>query len=166
MRTCTKCKTEKPLEEFTKSKRFRSGHTAMCKICTCARQAAWRENNRDKVRAATKRYATTHPERVRAQTKIYQKTLAYKHTTKTHNAKQTASGYKKAWLAGYRARKLKATPQWADLQKIKEIYKNCPNDFHVDHIIPLKGKNVCGLHVETTLQYLTAKENIHKSNNF
>ena len=65
-----------------------------------------------------------------------------------------------------RALKLKATPTWANLAKIKEIYNNCPKDYHVDHIIPLKGDLVSGLHVESNLQYLTAKENLQKSNKY
>ena len=63
-----------------------------------------------------------------------------------------------------RASRLNATPKFADLNKIKEIYKNCPKGFHVDHIVPLQGKNVCGLHVEWNLQYLTANANQTKSN--
>jgi len=63
-----------------------------------------------------------------------------------------------------RATKLNATPKFANIKKIKEIYKNCPKGFHVDHIIPLKNKLVCGLHVEWNLQYLPAKENLSKSN--
>lgn len=56
------------------------------------------------------------------------------------------------------------TPKWANLDKIREIYKNRPEGHHVDHIIPLNGKNVCGLHVETNLQYLKATENLSKGN--
>jgi len=56
------------------------------------------------------------------------------------------------------------TPAWANLQKIVEFYKNCPEGYQVDHIIPLRGKNVSGLHVVENLQYLTAKENRNKSN--
>ena len=40
------------------------------------------------------------------------------------------------------ANKIKATPKWANLEKIKEIYLNCPSGYHVDHITPLTNKNV------------------------
>ena len=66
--------------------------------------------------------------------------------------------------ATYRATKINQTPKWANLAKIKEVYLNCPDGFHVDHIVPLRGKNVCGLHVENNLQYLTAQENLKKRN--
>lgn len=71
-----------------------------------------------------------------------------------------------ARTAKRRARKLQATPAWANLEVIKEIYLNCPEGHHVDHIVPLQGKNVCGLHVEYNLQYLPASENMSKGNKF
>lgn len=58
----------------------------------------------------------------------------------------------------------KAMPLWADRKKIKEIYKNCPSGYHVDHIVPLRGNLVSGLHNEFNLQYLSAIENIRKKN--
>lgn len=61
---------------------------------------------------------------------------------------------------------LKRIPKWANLEKIFEIYKNRKKGYHVDHIIPLQGKNVSGLHVENNLQYLKAKDNLSKGNNF
>lgn len=66
--------------------------------------------------------------------------------------------------AKYRASKIRATPLWADLNKIKCFYDQCPAGYQVDHIIPLQGKYICGLHVENNLQYLLKKDNILKSN--
>jgi hypothetical protein len=96
--------------------------------------AEWREANREKSRQTAKAWGKENPGKKNAQ-----------------NAKR-------------KAQKLKATPTWADLKKIEEIYINRPDGYHVDHIIPLQGKNVCGLHVEYNLQYLPAKENISKGN--
>lgn len=66
--------------------------------------------------------------------------------------------------ANYRASKIQRTPKWANLQKIKDFYLNCPKNYHVDHVIPLQGKNISGLHVIENLQYLTAEENYKKGN--
>jgi hypothetical protein len=67
-----------------------------------------------------------------------------------------------------------ATPKWLSndqLYAIAELYSEAKaltieKGFlhHVDHIIPLLGKNVCGLHVSWNLQVITALENIKKSN--
>ena len=66
----------------------------------------------------------------------------------------------------YKIRTSIRTPAWANLESIKQIYRNCPKGYHVDHVIPLNGINVCGLHVENNLQYLTAIENMAKGNKF
>lgn len=57
-------------------------------------------------------------------------------------------------------------PKWADKEAIKQFYMNRPEGYQVDHIIPLQGKLVSGLHVLENLQYLTAAENNRKHNHY
>lgn len=64
-------------------------------------------------------------------------------------------------------------PMWADKEKINKIYKEAKEltkttgiIYEVDHIIPLQGKNVCGLHTENNLQIITRSKNRKKSNKF
>jgi 5-methylcytosine-specific restriction endonuclease McrA len=49
-------------------------------------------------------------------------------------------------------------------KQIREFYNNCPKGFEVDHIIPIKGDGINGLHVIHNLQYLTKEENRRKGN--
>jgi len=77
----------------------------------------------------------------------------------------------------YRRRKRAAMPPWADKEAIKKMYekvarmnrlagRNTPGRcaFHVDHIIPLHGENVCGLHIPANLRIMRASDNIRKGN--
>jgi hypothetical protein len=68
--------------------------------------------------------------------------------------------------AKYRAAKLQRTPKWANTLHIEEFYSRCPKGCEVDHIVPLQGEKVCGLHVLENLQYLTVSENRSKSNKY
>lgn len=69
-------------------------------------------------------------------------------------------------VRGRQAAKIRRTPPWADLNAIREFYEKCPEGMQVDHIVPLRGKLISGLHVLSNLQYLPAKENAIKSNTF
>lgn len=77
-----------------------------------------------------------------------------------------------AHSAKRRALKRNSMPLWADADEIKSIYIQARQrtlngeSVHVDHVIPLAGKNVCGLHVHSNLRIISAKENLKKSNKF
>ena len=69
------------------------------------------------------------------------------------------------------ARRRTAVVEWADRNAISEIYRRAAQmtretgvEHEVDHIVPIKGRNVCGLHCEANLQILTALENRRKHN--
>lgn len=80
--------------------------------------------------------------------------------------KKDNRGKVNAHSAKYKAAKLQRTPTWSDLEAIAVFYVNCPEGYHVDHIIPLQGEKVSGLHVLENLQYLTARENQSKNNKY
>lgn len=70
---------------------------------------------------------------------------------------------------------LRAIPKWADIKAISAIYKKAQEynklypesaPWHVDHIVPLRGKYVRGFHIENNLQLLPRIENLKKSNKF
>lgn len=62
------------------------------------------------------------------------------------------------------ARRALRTPLWSNAKEISQFRAGCPEGYEVDHIYPLLGKTVSGLHVLTNLQYLPAVENRLKSN--
>ena len=72
----------------------------------------------------------------------------------------------RASSSSYRASKLNRTPRWANLEGIADFYSKCPEGYHVDHIVPLQGDKVSGLHILENLQYLPASENCAKGNKF
>lgn len=68
----------------------------------------------------------------------------------------------------WRAMKLQAMPNWLTAEQVSDIaavYAAAKvAGLHVDHIVPLRGKTVWGLHVPWNLQLLTRSENCRKSN--
>ena len=73
--------------------------------------------------------------------------------------------FTRASSAKYRAAKIQRTVSF-DQKGIENFYNNCPEGYHVDHIIPLQGVNVSGLHVLSNLQYLPAVDNLKKNNKY
>lgn len=150
LRQPLECKCSSCSKEFV---RYRNrGSMSICTPCQNKKRSKdWKAANPDRKREINRKWATLNPERDRL----------CKAEWSARNR-----GYETAKVVKYYAKKSKALPSWADTVKIKEIYAGCPDGFHVDHVIPLQGKYVCGLHVEGNLQYLSALENRRKSNNF
>jgi hypothetical protein len=102
-----------------------------------AREAAYREKNREACNARIKEWKAKNPDA----------TVFYFHKR--------------------RAAQLRALPEWADLDAISAVYKRAQEigvGHHVDHIVPLISKLVCGLHCEANLRVIPATENMKKNN--
>lgn len=142
-----------------------------CSICQTLESPKWYKNKTECKSCFNKAYFKQHRSRMTLLRKEWIKNNPHKDKEYKN---QFQSEHRDKYLklhkheeAKRRAKKLKATPQWLtkeDWSKIKEIYANCPDGYHVDHIIPLQGEDVSGLHVPWNLQYLTAKDNLSKSN--
>ena len=183
---CSKCKIEKTLDSFYKLKRSKDGFQYSCKACSRAYDKA----NAERIsRQHKEKYYENHEQRL-IQRKEYvnkphnkeRKKITVKQWRKKNKVQisETNKAYDKrhkaektARTAKRRSARLSATPAWANKQKIKEIYNlssflsmaTFGEGYHVDHIVPLQGKNVCGLHVENNLQVMRAGDNLRKGNN-
>lgn len=85
---------------------------------------------------------------------------------KTAKWKQDNKKSYNAYLATCKKCIKKATPDWVNKKHLEQIYRDCPDDRHVDHIIPLSNKIVSGLNVPWNLQYLPKIDNLIKGNKF
>ena len=124
----------------------------------------WRLKNKERIKETNRLYNLNNKFKVKEMARLYLLNNREKRKETVRLTRLNNPHTQKAITAKRRALKLKATPKFANLNKIKEIYKNCPKGYVVDHIVPLQGKVVCGLHVEWNLQYLTPLQNSSKSN--
>lgn len=121
-----------------------------------ARARSWRYDNIEQARATEQRYRDQNRAICNERIREWKK----------------ANPHVKALEASQRrAVKLGATPRWANLAAIEAIYREASRlrqetgqAYHVDHIVPLRSRLVCGLHVEANLQIVPAKENLRKCN--
>ena len=111
----------------------------------------WRLDNKEKAKEYDRQYHLDNQEKIAKKNKQWK-------IDNPENCRATA--------AKRRASKLQRTVGWSDYLVIQMIYQDCPEGMEVDHIIPLQGKNVSGLHVAWNLQYLTPKENQEKGNKY
>lgn len=169
--------------------------TAEDKKRALARSNAWRAANREKVRAQgraryaadielsrqkVREYRARNPEAAkeinkRSRAKHLERRLQDARDYKAKNkdkVKQSAKQWRERNITKVYALNIQRkkaiklrTPAWADKKAITNFYMERPEGYEVDHIIPLQGDFVSGLHILENLQYLPAEEN-HRKNKF
>lgn len=159
---CSACDIEKPLSLFSKDSSRSDGYQKRCKSCNkdyysknkekvLAYRKQYREDNKDKIQG----YYSKNKDDILDHNRSYRK--VNKHIINALNAKR-------------RVQKISATPEWANEDVIKGLYelaalfRRANLDLEVDHIVPLQGTTVCGLHCENNLQLLPSVVNNAKSN--
>ena len=183
MKQCTKCKKDKDLSEFYKDKHTKDKLSYNCKICCKIKSELYTKSNKQRVAEYQASYRKDNLEELKHYLSVYtvdyykknkEKVDSYQAQYRNENKEKVAAriaswgksnpGKRNAITAKYRAKKLQATPKWLteeQLIKIQNIYieaarftKETGISYHVDHITPLQGENVSGLHVPWNLQIL------------
>jgi len=141
-----------------------------------AANAKWRKANLEKARAAWAAWAAANPDKIKAATAKRYKENPDKQKKASLAWDKANPGKAVAKNNRRRAAKLQRTPSWLtpfDLLKIKCIYqvaamrtRESGESWHVDHIVPLRGKIVSGLHVPSNLQIIRGVENMKKQTKF
>ena len=139
-------------------------------------QKQYYQKNRKTIIEKTAKYVKDNKEKVRVSSAIFHMENRERRLIESSIRQKNNRGAANARNSQYRASKNKATPKWLteeQKQQIKSFYveadrltKETGIGHHVDHIIPLQGKEVSGLHVPWNLQILTKSENNIKNNKF
>jgi len=171
-KVCTKCKENIHISKFGIANSKRSQLRGDCKDCRKKVSTTWYNNNKESRLKSIQKWKNDNIEKVTEYNKIWV----------NNNRDKVRSTQKKYYYSNMDKMSIKrisrraAVPSWLsdEMKKdIKIIYDACRmisniecEKYHVDHIIPIKGENVSGLHVPWNLQIITAKENLSKSNKF
>ena len=185
IKKCTKCLLEKPLDQFSKNSRNKTdGRQPKCKQC----HTNYCTENAEKIKQRKAIYCKTHSKKAVARASEWAKnnrerSREIKAKWRLENAakdkelkriwRENNSDYSAFLCRRYQASKQNAIPKWANNKKIRSIYKESRRltletgiQHHVDHIVPIISKIVCGLHCEANLQILPYNENVKKGNRY
>lgn len=184
MKKCNKCGETKPLTDFSPRRDRKHGSVRPdCKKCNyLVYRRPYVLKHKDKVYCSDKKWREEHLVELRIYRKSWvsnniAKVTSYQETYRSSN-RDKAKACTRAWQllnpgrvnslnARYKAIRIRATPSWANIEDINNVYIEAQYmQMHVDHIIPLRSKIVCGLHVWDNLQLLSADDNNKKGNKF
>lgn len=174
MRTCRLCRVEKPISEYQAHNAYKDGVSTQCKTCVSAYRKTirmdnierdrnysrkYKAKNRGLILQRSKEYVLANPEKRKATMKAYRQANPEKDLESTRRRQAAA---------------LLRTPKWLtvnDIWMMQEAYKLARLrtkitgiSWHVDHVLPLQGKIVSGLHTPYNLQVIPAKQNLEKAN--
>lgn len=191
MKICKTCKSEKSLIDFGKSKRHKDGLLSSCKECTRKKRSDYFKKNPEafsKKRNREKQWKLDNPERVKINDQKYRnknkEAIDKRHRNYVKNNPDKIKKAKKHYeirnpevraeiKTRRRAAERLCVPEWSEKEKIRVIYQKAKwlseltgLTYHVDHIIPIQGKDVCGLHVWSNLQILEASINCSKQDKY
>ena len=160
---CPKCEQTLPTTSFFKNKSRYDGLQGYCKQCKIQRDRQYDEEHREKINGAARRRRSAGDSRqahLNALARYRAKSQSIR--TKLQMARKSAKLQRTpAWLTDFDLLKIKCLYQLAAMRSRESGY-----DWHVDHIIPLQGANVCGLHVPSNLRVIPAIDNMRKSNQY
>jgi hypothetical protein len=177
IKACAKCGTSRPLADFGKDANRKDGFQPYCKACNRQyrlankdRISAYREQNREYYRAKNQEWRALNPDLV-AQRNAAQYYANRDESIRRVRDWQRANPDKHCEIQVRRYASVKSSqPAWADRLAIAAVYKTAAQirrsgfDVHVDHIVPLRSKIVCGLHVQHNLQIIDRRINLIKNN--
>ena len=180
VKTCTKCDTDKAVSLFSKDARAKAGFRTQCKACVKEYQvtnagaiAAYKKDYYEKNAVRVKAYRAKNAEAIAATKKMYISKNAVAISAYGKEYKKANRGVCNASEAKRRAAKLERTPVWSDSKEISLIYQQSASlqklfgrAMNVDHVVPLQGDLVSGLHAPHNLQIMFAPDNLYKSNKF
>ena len=136
-----------------------------------AYKAAWYQKNKERMKILSRESRLKRKEETARTLNAYRKANPDLIRRIQKKYQQKNSHYYAAKCAERYASKKNSTPKWANDFFIEEIYhlsslrtKIIGFPWHVDHIVPLRSKLVCGLHTEQNLQVIPATKNYEKRN--
>ena len=171
MRNCKVCNFDQPLDNYTVAKGY---HIYTCKKCMQARNKIWSQQNKEKMREYSKAYKARNKDAIAERSKLYalQNPEKRKATMQSYRQKNKSSEAEN--VRRRQARLLQRTPKWLtvdDIWMMREAYSLAQLrtemfgfTWHVDHVLPLQGKTVSGLHVPQNLQVIPWFDNLSKAN--